>query len=273
MSAVYETVLKCYEHIKTRIPFVPRVAVVLGSGLGAFAENMQAEAVIPYSEIDGFPVSTVPGHKGRFVFGKIDGVPIVIMQGRVHYYEGYNVEEVVLPIRLMRQMGAEIAVLTNASGGINRLFKAGDFMLIRDHISSFFPNPLIGENPEELGVRFPDMTEVYNESLCRLIEDTARECKIPLKQGTYVQLTGPSYESPAEIRMLRMLGADAVGMSTVCEAIAARHMGMQVCAISCVTNMAAGILNQPLSHAEVQETADRTAPLFQQLLFASIAKM
>ena len=273
MNPIYEKIEKAYESIKDKIPFTPKVALILGSGLGDYADGIEVAATIDYHEIKDFPKSTVAGHKGRFVFGKVGSVPVVIMQGRVHYYEGYSMTDVVLPTRLMKKMGAEILFVTNASGGINYDFNAGDFMLITDHISTFIANPLIGANIDELGVRFPDMSEVYKKNLNQIIRDSAKDLNIPLKEGVYVQLTGPSYECPAEIRMLRTLGADAVGMSTVCETIAANHMGMKVCGISCVSNLACGITDKPLTHAEVQETADRVAPLFKQLITESITRM
>ncbi len=218
----------------------------------------------------GIPVSTVPGHAGKFIFGYVGEVPVVCMKGRVHYYEGYPISDVVLPARLMKRMGAQILFLTNASGGINTSFGAGDFMLIQDHISCFAPNPLIGQNVDEFGVRFPDMSTVYDRELQDKIRKAARDNGIDLKEGVYAQLTGPSFESPAEIRMLRTLGADAVGMSTVVEAIAANHMGMRICGISCVSNLAAGLSANPLTHEEVQEAADKAAPLFQKLITQSI---
>lgn len=273
MNKVYEKLTKAYDSIKDRLPFVPKAALILGSGLGNYADSISVEQIIAYKDIDGFPVSTVAGHKGRFVFGKIDTVPVVIMQGRVHYYEGYAMSDVVLPIRLMKRMGAEILFLTNASGGINLEFQAGDFMLMTDHIAAFVPNPLIGENVEQLGVRFPDMTEIYKKDLCDIIRQTAKDLNIPLKEGVYAQMTGPSYECPAEVRMLRTLGADAVGMSTACEAIAANHMGMKVCGISCISNMASGVSPNPLTHTEVQETADKAAPAFQKLITESVIRM
>lgn len=273
MNQVYEKINKAYESIKDRIPFTPKVALILGSGLGDYADSIKVDEIIDYHDIDGFPISTVLGHKGRFVFGRVGEVPVVIMQGRVHYYEGYSMTDVVLPTRLMKKMGAEILFLTNASGGINFDFNAGDFMLMTDHISTFVPNPLIGPNIDELGVRFPDMGEIYRKDLNEIIKKSAEKLNIPLKEGVYVQLTGPSYECPAEIRMLRTMGADAVGMSTVCEAIAANHMGMRVCGISCISNLASGITKQPLTHAEVQETADRVAPLFKKLITESIITM
>lgn len=257
---------KIYESVKKRVTFKPEAALILGSGLGNFAEKVQIAEILEYRDIEGFPVSTVPGHKGRFIFGYVEDVPMVIMQGRVHYYEGYSMKEVTLPIRLMRLMGAKLLFLTNASGGVNTSYKAGDFMLMSDHISSFIPSPLIGANEEDLGPRFPDMSDVYKKDIREIIKRVAAEENIPLKEGVYIQFTGPAYETPAEIRMARTLGADAVGMSTVCEAIVANHMGMDICGISCITNMASGILPQPLSHKEVQETADRVAPLFERLV-------
>lgn len=268
---VYDKLTACLESVRKKTDFVPEIALVLGSGLGAFAdEKVDITAAVDYGEIEGFPVSTVIGHKGRFIFGTVGGVKVVVMQGRVHYYEGYPITDVVLPARLMKLMGAKVLFLTNAAGGINRDFSAGDFMLIRDHIASFVPNPLIGANVEQLGTRFPDMSNVYDDSLCNIILDTAKELDIPLKQGVYAQLTGPSFETPSEIRMLGRLGADAVGMSTAVEAIAAKHAGMKVCGISCISNLAAGISPIPLTHEEVQETADKAAPLFKSLISEAI---
>lgn len=267
---MYERLTACINSIRERTGFVPEIALVLGSGLGSFADEIKVEAEIPYSELDGFPVSTVAGHDGKFIFGYLDGVKIVCMKGRVHHYEGYPMQEVVMPIRLMGMLGAKTLFLTNASGGINPSFNAGDLMLITDHISCFVPNVLIGENIGELGVRFPDMSDIYNASLREIIKSEADKLGIDLKEGVYVQLTGPSYESPAEIRMLGKMGADAVGMSTVCEAIAANHIGMDICGISCVSNLAAGIAKHPLTHKEVQETADRVASRFKALVSASV---
>lgn len=273
MSKEYDKLLRCYHSVREKISFEPQVALILGSGLGDYAEQIQVEAVLDYHDIEGFPVSTVLGHKGRFVFGYIQNVPVVIMQGRVHFYEGYDMHDVVLPTRLMGMLGAKGLFLTNAAGGMQKGMHAGDFMLITGHISSFVPSPLIGPNIEELGTRFPDMSEVYKKDLQEIIRNTAINCGIPLKEGVYVQTTGPNYETPEEIRMYRSLGADAVGMSTACEAMAANHMGMRVCGISCISNLAAGISENPLTHAEIQETADRVAPLFQQLITASIVNI
>lgn len=265
-----EKLQKCLESVRKKTDFVPKVALTLGSGLGALAEEIEIAAIVDYSEIEGFPTSTVPGHKGRFVFGMMDGVPVVIMQGRVHYYEGYAMQDVVLPTRLMKLMGAEVLFLTNASGGINTDFSAGDFMLITDQISNFVPSPLIGPNLDQFGTRFPDMSEIYDKDLRSIIADTAKELNIKLRQGVYIQLTGPNFESPAEIRMCRTLGADAVGMSTACEAIAANHAGMKICGISCVANLGCGLTENPLTHKEVMEAADKAAPLFKKLIRASI---
>lgn len=270
MNVNYEKLMKCFECVQQKITFKPEIALILGSGLGDYADTMEVVETLDYHDIEGFPVSTVPGHKGRFVFGYAGGVPIVAMQGRVHFYEGYKPQDVVLPIRLMKLMGAKVLFLTNAAGGINRSFNAGDFMLITDQISMSVPSPLIGENIDELGVRFPDMSEVYSRRLRKIIENSAVTAGVPLRRGVYIQTTGPQYETPAEIRAYERLGADAVGMSTAIEAIAARHAGMEICGISCISNLAAGISVNPLTHAEVQETADRVAPLFKKLVTQAI---
>lgn len=269
MSKAYERLQKCYECFKAKVDFVPDIALILGSGLGDYADTIKQEAVLEYKDIEGFPVSTVAGHKGRFVFGYVGDVKVVVMQGRVHYYEGYSMEDVVLPVRLMKLMGAKVLFLTNASGGVNFDYSAGDFMLISDQIC-MAPSPLIGENPDELGPRFPDMSNIYDRDLRKTVRDTAASLGIKLQEGVYIQLTGPNYESPAEIRMVRTLGADAVGMSTACEAIAANHCGLKTVGISCVSNLACGMTDKPLSHAEVQETADKAAPLFRRLVTESI---
>ena len=273
MNPVYEKLMGCYKSFQQKINFKPEIALILGSGLGDYAEGIKVEATLDYRDIEGFPVSTAPSHKGRFIFGYVKEVPVVIMQGRVHYYEGYPMEDVVLPVRLMKLMGAKVLFLTNASGGVNMDFHVGDFMMITGQISSFVPSPLIGPNIDELGVRFPDMSQVYRKDLQEIIRSTARELHIPLQEGTYLQFTGPAYESPEEIKMARLLGADAVGMSTVCEAVAANHMGMRICGISCITNMACGILDQPLTQEEVEETGARVAPLFKELVTESIVNI
>ena len=273
MNPVYEKLMKCYECFQKKIDFKPEVALVLGSGLGDFAEGIRVEAELPYEEIEGFPVSTVPGHEGKYIFGYIGDVPMVCMKGRVHYYEGYPISDVVLPIRLMKLMGAKVLFLTNAAGGINGEFHAGDFMLIKDQILGSVPSPLIGPNIDELGVRFPDMSNIYDKDLQKVIKKTAMMADIPLQEGVYIQLSGPAYETPAEVRMCRTLGADAVGMSTACEAVAANHMGMKICGISCISNLASGISPNPLTHKEVQETADRVAPLFKKLVAESVVNI
>lgn len=273
MSRQYETLKKCYEYCRTVTDFQPRVGLILGSGLGNYARNMKVECEIPYGDIPGFPVSTVQGHDGKFMFGYIDDVPAVVMKGRVHYYEGYSMEEVVLPTRLMKLLGIEILFLTNASGGINTKFQVGDFMMITDQISSFVPSPLVGENVEELGDRFPDMTQIYDLELQQLIRDTAKEEGIAIQEGIYVQSSGPNFESPAEVRMFGMLGADAVGMSTACEAMAARHAGVRVCGISCVSNMASGLSDEELSHLDVQAVADLKGEQFERLVTSIIKKL
>ena len=273
MSAQYEKLLKCYESYRSVTDFEPRVGLILGSGLGGYAGNMEVVKEIPYGEIPGFPVSTVQGHDGKFLLGYIGNVPAVVMKGRVHYYEGYSMEEVVMPVRLMKMMGIEILFLTNASGGMGEGFHVGDFMLITDQISSFVPSPLIGENVSELGERFPDMTHIYDTELMELIRKTAEEEGIPLQEGVYLQTSGPNFESPAEIRMYAVLGADAVGMSTACEAIAARHAGIRVCGISCISNMASGLSDEELSHLDVQAVADRRSGEFELLVTRSIEKM
>lgn len=273
MSSTYEKLLKCYECYKERIDFTPDVALVLGSGLGDFADTMKVEAVLEYKDIEGFPVSTAPGHKGRFVFGYVGDTKIVAMQGRVHYYEGYDMTDVVLPIRLMKLMGAKTLFLTNASGGIKSDFKAGDLMLITDQISQFVPSPLRGENIKELGVRFPDMSHIYNEKLKKLAEESASKLGIELKEGVYIQMPGPNYESPAEVRMAKELGADAVGMSTACEAIAANHMGMDIIGVSCIANLAAGISPHPLTEEEVLEAGRKVSEKFTALVTEIIANV
>lgn len=265
-----EKLEKCYKSFSEKISFKPKVALILGSGLGALADEIDVKETLDYNEIEGFPISTVPGHKGRFVFGYMGEVPVVIMQGRVHYYEGYPMSDVVLPTRLMKLMGAEVLFLTNASGGVNPSFSAGDFMLITDQIADFVPSPLIGANIDSLGTRFPDMSEIYDKDLRQVIRDTAKELGIKLQEGVYIQLTGPNFESPAEVRMCRILGADAVGMSTACEAVAANHAGMKICGISCVANLGCGLTENPLTHKEVMEAADKAAPLFKKLITASI---
>lgn len=266
MSGTYDKVKKCYGILRQKTDFKPVAGIILGSGLGEFAQEIEVKTELPYSQIEGFPVSTVAGHDGKFIFGTLQGISLVCMKGRVHFYEGYCMSDVVLPVRLMHCMGVKTLLLTNAAGGVAEGMKAGDLMMLTDQISCFVPNPLIGQNEEEFGPRFPDMSQIYDVKLQQVIRDAAKKHGISLKEGVYVQLTGPSYESPAEIRMLKALGAGAVGMSTAVEAIVARHMGMQVGGISCISNLAAGLNPQPLSHAEVQQAADLAAPRFKSLV-------
>lgn len=263
----------CYEAVQDQIPFIPRVGLVLGSGWGGFVDSLAVEASIDYSAIPGFPVSTVQGHRGRFVFAHIQNVPAMIMQGRLHYYEGYSMYDVVLPIRLMGLCGIRELFLTNAAGGLNPSFQAGEFMLITDHIAAFIPSPLIGPNLHSLGPRFPDMQDIYPLSLRQMAQSAAKQQGIPLREGVYVQLTGPAYETPHEVALCRMAGGDAVGMSTACEAVAAHHMGIPVCGISLISNMGAGMGGHPLSHEEVAEAGARAAAQFSILLSETIGQL
>lgn len=273
MTKYYEKINSVCNKIRTFTNFVPEVAIILGSGLGDFANSIEKAVSIDYMNIPGFPVSTVEGHEGRFILGYISSVPVICMQGRVHYYEGYDIHDVVLPIRAMGCLGAKKLIITNAAGGIHPSFSAGELMMITDHISSFVPSPLIGENVSELGTRFPDMSHVYSPRLCGIIEDTAKELGIHIHKGVYVQTTGPNYETPAEIKMYKTLGADAVGMSTACEAMAANHMGMEVCGISCISNLAAGISPTPLTHAEIKVAAAKASKDFSALLSNIVSRI
>jgi len=268
-----EKILSVVQAIREKTDFVPQVALILGSGLGAFYEKMDIRAEIPYAALAGFPVSTVEGHRGRFLFGFIEGVPAVLMQGRVHYYEGYTMEDVVLPIRVMYMLGARTLILTNAAGGIGKAQTPGSLMLISDHITSFVPSPLRGENKAALGERFPDMSEVYDARLRLAVKEIAEKEGISLSEGVYLQAAGPNYETPAEIRAFKTLGADAVGMSTACEAMAAKHMGMRILGISCISNFAAGLSDTPLSHTEVQTAANAAFGQFSALLLGIFRKL
>lgn len=253
------------------VEFKPEIGLVLGSGLGFFAEeHVEVSGYLPYSEIDGFPVSTAPGHVGRFVFGRLGDRRVICMQGRLHFYEGYSMHQLTLPIRVMHQLGVHTLFLTNAAGGINPSYVPGDFMLIHDHINFLGSNPLIGVDAED-EMRFPDMTEVYDKAMRRKIREWAQSETLSLQEGVYLATTGPSFETPSEIRAFATLGADAVGMSTVPEAIVARQSGMRVIGISCITNSAAGISAGPLTHTEVTETANRVKHLFAKLLAGAIA--
>jgi purine-nucleoside phosphorylase len=244
----------------------PRIGLVLGSGLGGFADSLTGPTGIPYAEIPSFPQSTAIGHAGRMVIGKCGDVAVAAMQGRVHLYEGYSAQEVAFPIRVFGRMGIRAVILTNAAGGISPNYQQGALVLIRDHINLQGQNPRVGPNDDRLGVRFPDMTQAYAKDYRAMAREEAGKLGMTLHEGIYAALHGPSYETPSEIEYLRRIGADLVGMSTVAEVIAARHMGIKVLAISCVTNMAAGILDQPLSHAEVLETGERVRTIFESLL-------
>jgi purine-nucleoside phosphorylase len=259
--------------IRTRTRLRPQIAVILGSGLGAFADKLESATRIPYERIPNFPSSTAIGHAGQLVVGKSSGVPVAVMQGRVHRYEGYSPAEVVFPMRALWRLGIRAVVITNAAGGINLGYKPGSFVILRDHINLLGSNPLTGPNDERFGPRFPDMTEAYSKSFRVIALDEARRLGIDVHEGIYVAVRGPSYETPAEIRYLRTIGADVVGMSTVPGVIAARHMGIRVLGISCVTNMAAGILDQPLNHDEVLETGKRVSAQFVALLRAIIPRL
>lgn len=254
------------KYIEERVKVRPEVGIILGSGLGQMAEQIQSARMVDYSDIPGFPVSTVEGHAGRLIAGKLMGRAVIAMQGRFHYYEGYPMKEVVFPIRVMRLLGVQRLLVTNAAGGVNRDFKPGDLMIITDHINLMGYNPLIGKNIEELGPRFPGMTEAYDKQLVEVAEECARRGGIEVRRGVYCGVTGPSYETPAEIRMIGILGGDAVGMSTVPEVIAAVHCQMKVLGISCITNMAAGILDHASNHQEVLETGKRVQHSFAALI-------
>ena len=264
-----EKIQETAAYLKGKMHTSPETAIILGTGLGSLANEITEKYEIKYSDIPNFPVSTVEGHSGKLIFGKLGNKDIMAMQGRFHYYEGYSMKEVTFPVRVMRELGIKTLFVSNASGGTNPDFEIGDLMIITDHINYFPEHPLRGKNIP-YGPRFPDMSEAYSKRMQQIIKKEAQKLGIPLKEGVYLQLTGPSYETPAEIRMYRTCGADAVGMSTACETIAARHMGIEVCGISCITNLAAGMTSQHLNHQEVQQTADRVAEQFQELLTAII---
>jgi purine-nucleoside phosphorylase len=270
-TSIYERAEHAARIIRSRISVEPRIALVLGSGLGGFADDFEESVSIPYEEIPGFVRSTAQGHAGRLVIGKIDSVPLLAMQGRVHYYEGYSLEEVTFPVRTFGLLGIKTLVLTNAAGGINVQLTQGALMVISDHVNLMGVNPLRGPNDDRFGPRFPDMTAVYSPELQELVVDEAKAIGVEVRRGIYGALSGPSYETPAEIHLLRNLGADAVGMSTVPEAIVARHMGLEVLGISCITNMAAGISDEPINHEEVMATGDRVRETFAELLRRVIA--
>lgn len=266
MTTAYDNLTLCLKQIREKTDMIPEIAIVFGSGLNRYAEYIDIKCVIDYHELNNFPVSTNAMHKGRFIFGYVDNKPIVAMDGRIHYYEGYSMEQVVMPIRLMRMLGAEKLILSNAVGGINESYNVGDFMIITDHISSLVPSPLVGQNIDELGCRFPDMSNVYDCELRETIKNCAEKLGIDIKEGIYIQTTGPNYETPAEIKLYKSMGADAVGMSTACEAMAAVHCGFKVCGISCITNKAAGISDDPLSDDDVAIAAAKSSEDFCNLI-------
>ncbi len=266
-----DSVRECLKYIRKITDFVPDVALILGSGLGGFTKEMdEVICSIPYNRIPGFPVATVSGHAGKFVMGNIRGVPVICMDGRAHYYEGYTPDKIVLPVRVMHAMGAKVLFLTNAAGGIGKDLSPGSLVVLKDHVSLFIPNPLIGKNDQEEGTRFPDMSQVYDGALRKIIADCAAKRGIPIREGVYCQLSGPSYETPYEIRILGQLGVDLVGMSTVMEAIVGKHAGMRLCGISLVTNMAAGISSEPLNHEEVKVTGKKSSEIFSALVTDSL---
>jgi purine-nucleoside phosphorylase len=272
-SGLYERAEHAARIIRARIKCEPRIAVILGSGLGSFADNFEEPITIPYQEIPGFVRSTAEGHAGRLVVGKLDQVPLLAMQGRVHYYEGYSLEEVTFPVRTFKLLGLKTIILTNASGGINVEFSPGALMVITDHLNLFGDNPLRGTNDDRFGPRFPDMSAVYSAELQEVVIDEARAMEVEIRRGVYAGLAGPSYETPAEINLFRTFGADAVGMSTVPEALVARHMGMEVLGISCITNMASGVTDEPISHEEVMAIGNRVSATFTELLSRVVQRL
>ena len=262
MSKIGQNLNKMYTSIKMRIPFAPKVGIVLGSGLGGILDKLDIKGVIPYKDIEGFPQSTAPDHKGQFLFAYINDVPVVIMQGRVHYYEGYSIDEVVYPSRLMALMGVKLVILTNAAGGMYDGMEVGDIMMIKDHISTFVPSPLRGENLSEYGVRFPDMGDVYSKKLRDKAKVVAKKIGLDLKEGIYVQLSGPQFETPAEIQFYKSMGWGACGMSTAVEAIALGHMGVKVLGFSMITNYAAGLKDEKLEGTDVVDVANKRGKVF-----------
>lgn len=268
-----QAILEAAEFIRGKAKAAPKVGLILGSGLGVLADEIENRVLVPYGQIPHFPISTVEGHAGQFVLGTLRGVPVCAMQGRFHFYEGYPMAKITFPVRVMKALHASRLVVTNAAGGANTAYAPGDLMLITDHLNLMGTNPLIGPNDAAAGPRFPDMSRAYSRELLALARDVAKAEGIALREGVYCAFTGPTYETPAEVRMARSLGADAVGMSTVPEVIVARHVGLEVLGISCITNMASGILDQPLSHAEVIETTERVRATFLKFVKAVVARM
>lgn len=272
-SLYRQRIRQAADAISAAFPATPDLLIILGSGLGALADDVQNPVVLPYANIPGFPQTTVPGHDGKLLLGLWNGKTVAVMQGRFHFYEGHPMDDVVLPIRVMQQLGVHTVLLTNAAGGVDPNMHPGDLMLIRDHIGLWAESPLRGTNLDEFGPRFPDQSQVYDRGYASLAADCARELEIPLHEGIYAYCKGPQFETPAEIRLLRLLGATAVGMSTVPEAIVAAHGGMRVLAISCITNLAAGMLDQPLNHREVLEVGERVAARTIRLLSMIIGRL
>ncbi|MCL1994128.1 MAG: purine-nucleoside phosphorylase [Spirochaetes bacterium] len=270
----YKDYTESADYIKGRLKgFSPQYLLVLGSGLGAMAQSVQNQICIPYSDIPHFKTSTAPGHSGQFVCGELAGKPVIVMQGRLHFYEGYSAEEVAYPVRVAKLLGAHSLIVTNAAGGINTDYKVGDLVVLKDFIKFGLPNPLIGKNIPEFGPRFPDMSYVFDRDYTRIIKEVAGEQGVILREGVYFYATGPQYETPAEIRAFRTLGGDVVGMSTVHECIYANHAGMKILGISLVTNMAAGVLDQPLSEQEVLDAGAAAQGSFSRLLLAFLQKL
>ncbi|WP_339816619.1 purine-nucleoside phosphorylase [Paenibacillus sp. FSL R7-0216] len=261
------------EYIRSRSAITPKVGLILGSGLGVLADHIEQPVSIDYRDIPFFPQSTVEGHAGELLIGTVQGTAVVLMKGRFHMYEGYGPEMTAFPVRVMKELGVSTLLVTNAAGGVNTSYHPGDLMLISDHLNLTGRNPLVGPNDEELGARFPDMSQAYSRRLRDIARKIAADKGVPLQEGVYAGLLGPTYETPAEIRMLRTLGADAVGMSTVSETIVARHAGIEVLGISCISNMASGILDQPLSHQEVMETTERVREKFLSLVLSIIPQI
>lgn len=272
-STLYDRAQRAAQTIRERVKLEPSIAIILGSGLGAFADDLTEARAVPYSEIPGFARATVEGHAGKLVVGKAGDTPVAAMQGRFHFYEGYAMEDVTFPIRVLKMLGVKTLILTNAAGSLNTEFTPGSLMVISDHINLMGANPLIGPNDERFGPRFPDLSSTYDPYLQNMVITEANEIGLDMRRGVYASLSGPSYETPAEIHMVRTMGADAVGMSTVPEAIVARHMDMQVIGISCITNLAAGVSDRPVDHSQVIATGERVRAQFTELLRRMIAKL
>lgn len=273
MNNLFDKIQESASYIKSKTDIIPTIGLILGSGLGVLADEIENPVQISYDEIPNFHVSTVEGHKGQLVIGQLQGKNVIAMQGRFHYYEGYAMQETTFPIRVMKALGVETVFVTNAAGGVNKGFKPGDLMIITDHINLGGYNPLIGANDDRLGVRFPDMSKAYTPEYIEVTRQCAKDLDINIKEGIYTFFTGPTYETPAEVIMARIMGADAVGMSTVPEVIVASHSNLKVVGISCITNMAAGILDQPLNHEEVIETTQRVKQEFLSLVKSIVKKI